>query len=196
MSGRLNILCTIIKIGALYQSCSLGWQDWSVIPKLFTRLTRLERYTKAVHSVDKIGALYQSCSLGWQDWSVIPKLFTRLTRLERYTKAVHSGAMVNILLSCENHLHDRIISLRVAHKTSLTPPLFIEVAVPNLEKDRSFISLLPLSTTFFNLFCNCSETVWYFFNLFCNCSETVWYFFFFFFCNCSETVWYFFLFIV
>ena len=39
----------------------------------------------------------------------------------------------DILLTCRKHLHHRIISLRgedCAHKTSLTPPLFIEVPVP------------------------------------------------------------------
>ena len=45
-------------------------------------------------------------------------------------------ARVGILLTCEKHLHDSIISLRGkvwAHTTSLTPPRFIEVPVPSQE---------------------------------------------------------------
>ena len=48
---------------------------------------------------------------------------------------------VGILLTCGKHLpmHDRIISLTgeaCAHKTSLAPPLFIEVSVPIQENER------------------------------------------------------------
>jgi hypothetical protein len=46
------------------------------------------------------------------------------------------------LLTCRKHVHHRIISLRgedCAHKTSLTPPLFIEVPVPIQES----VGLLP-----------------------------------------------------
>ena len=51
-------------------------------------------------------------------------------------------------------MHDRAISLRVVvcgNKTSLTPPLFIEVSVPSQESEWSYIcvlrvSILPLST--------------------------------------------------
>ena len=47
------------------------------------------------------------------------------------------------------HLNDHIISLRgevCAHKTSLTPPLLIEVPVPSQEGERSCIcaSILPM----------------------------------------------------
>ena len=53
----------------------------------------------------------------------IPKLFVRL-----YVK-------FDILLTCGNHLHDRIASHRVeigAHRPNLIiPPLFIEVPVPS-----------------------------------------------------------------
>ena len=41
---------------------------------------------------------------------------------------------VGIVHTCGKLLHDRIVSLRgkvSAHKTSLTPPLFIEVYVPS-----------------------------------------------------------------
>jgi hypothetical protein len=43
-------------------------------------------------------------------------------------------------LACGKHLHDRIISLKgevCANKTSLTPPLCIEVSVPSQECERS-----------------------------------------------------------
>ncbi len=62
-----------------------------------------------------------------------------------------------------------IISLRVevwAHITSLTPPHFIEVAVPSLESEWSCICvsgiwILPLSTILiFDL--GIVQTVWYF----------------------------------
>ena len=46
------------------------------------------------------------------------------------------------LLACGKHLHDRLISLSIevwVHKTSLTPPLFIEVPVPIQESERSCI---------------------------------------------------------
>ena len=46
---------------------------------------------------------------------------------------------VGILLTRGKHVHDRIMSLRVetwAHRTSLTPPLFIELPVPNQESER------------------------------------------------------------
>ena len=52
---------------------------------------------------------------------------------------------VGILPTYENHFHDRIISLRGqvwAHKTSLTPPLFINVSVPSLKSERSCICVL------------------------------------------------------
>ena len=60
---------------------------------------------------------------------------------------------VSILLTCGKHLHDRIKSLRGkswAHKTSLTPRLFIEACEPSQESDLSCIcvgvSMLSLST--------------------------------------------------
>jgi hypothetical protein len=46
-----------------------------------------------------------------------------------------------ILLTCGKHLHDRIISLReyvIAHSTSLTTPLFIEVHVSSQKSERSY----------------------------------------------------------
>ena len=67
----------------------------------------------------------------------------------------HTG----ILLMCENHMHDRIISLRGkiwAHKTSLTRPLFIEVlVVSSQDSERSCmyelaISILPLFLQYFS----------------------------------------------
>ena len=64
---------------------------------------------------------------------------------------------VDILPTCGKHLHKRTISPRRGgawtHKATLTPPLFIEVPVPNDESERSGIcvlgiSILPLSTIF------------------------------------------------
>jgi hypothetical protein len=49
---------------------------------------------------------------------------------------------VGDLLTCGEHWHDDIISLRgenYAHQTNIVPPLFIEVSVPNKESDSSFI---------------------------------------------------------
>ena len=43
---------------------------------------------------------------------------------------------IDIVLACGTHLHDRIISLRGefwTYKTSLTPPLFIEVPTLHLK---------------------------------------------------------------
>ena len=53
------------------------------------------------------------------------------------------------MLLCEKHLHDPIISIRGEgwiYKTSLTPPLFIEVPVPSQESERSCICLLIILT--------------------------------------------------
>ena len=63
--------------------------------------------------------------------------------------------------------HDRIISQRGefwVHKSSLIPPLFIEVAVPNKENERSCICLLRISifTSFYYIsieFWNCLDSV-------------------------------------
>ena len=56
-----------------------------------------------------------------QDYSFIYKTTVRPVKYVR----------VGISLTCGKYLHDRISSLRggvCAHKTSLTPPLFIEVS--------------------------------------------------------------------
>ena len=42
-----------------------------------------------------------------------------------------------ILLTCGKHLHDRIIC-NIAHSTSLTTPLFIEVHVSSQKSERSY----------------------------------------------------------
>ena len=55
---------------------------------------------------------------------------------------------VDIILTCEKHLLVCIISLRgkvLVHRTSLTPPLFIEVPVPSQESEQSCISVLGVS---------------------------------------------------
>ena len=59
------------------------------------------------------------------------------TFIYRRTDVNYSSGLyvrVDILLTCGKHVHDCIMSLRFeAHITSLTPPLFIEVAVPHME---------------------------------------------------------------
>ena len=75
-----------------------------------------------------------------------------------------------ILITCGNHLHNCIISLKRevwACKTSLTLPLFIKVPVPSQESEGSCIcvlgvSILPLSTILIFNF-RIVPTVWYFF---------------------------------
>jgi hypothetical protein len=60
---------------------------------------------------------------------------------------------VGILLTCGKQLDDGFISLRgevCANKTSLNPPLFIEVPVPRQESERSCrcvlrVLIVPLS---------------------------------------------------
>ena len=91
------------------------------------------------------------------------------------------------LLTCGKNLHEHITSLRGevwAHTTSLTPPLYIEVAAPNQESERSCIYVLgilifPLSTILiFDL--RIDQAVWYllFFYDF-RIVLTVWYLLFF-----------------
>ena len=78
---------------------------------------------------------------------------------------------VGILLTRRKYLHDCISSLRgdvCAHKTSLTPQLFIEVPVPRQESDQSCIcvlgvSIVPVSTILIFDF-EIVPTVWYFFS--------------------------------
>jgi hypothetical protein len=51
----------------------------------------------------------------------------------------------DILPACGKHLHDSIISFSEevwAHKTSLTPPLLIEVPVQSQNIDRPYICVL------------------------------------------------------
>jgi hypothetical protein len=76
--------------------------------------------------------------------SITPSLL-----LNYYRKRIYSH-----LESTCKHLHDHTIPLRGevwANKTSLTPPLLIEVPVPSMESERACIcvlgvSILPLST--------------------------------------------------
>ena len=51
---------------------------------------------------------------------------------------------VGISFTCGKNSHDCIISIRGefwSHKTSLTPPRFIEVPLPSLERQRSYICM-------------------------------------------------------
>ena len=61
------------------------------------------------------------------------------------------------MLFCRKHFHDRIIWLR---KSRLTPPLFIEVPVPDQEDERSCICLLGVSLS--TIFLLNVSTMWYF----------------------------------
>jgi hypothetical protein len=80
---------------------------------------------------------------------------------------------VDMLISCGNHFHDYIISLRQevwAHKTSLTLPLFIEVPVLIQEPEQSCncvlrVSIWPLSTILIFDF-RINPTLLYFFYFF------------------------------
>ena len=61
---------------------------------------------------------------------------------------------VGMLLACEKHLDDRIISLRQkiwVHKTSLAPPLSIEVYVPRQENGRSCIFVRGFNCASFSM---------------------------------------------
>jgi hypothetical protein len=69
---------------------------------------------------------------------------------------------VGIVLACGKHLHHFIRKVWT-HKTSLTPPLFIEVLVPSQESEQSCIcvlrvSILHLSTIFIGFY-NCSDSL-------------------------------------
>jgi hypothetical protein len=74
---------------------------------------------------------------------------------------------VGIILTYGQHLHDRIISPSGetwVHKTSLTPPIFIEVHITSPESRKSCIcvlrvSVLPLSTISLVL-CGNVPTMW------------------------------------
>jgi len=78
--------------------------------------------------------------------------------------------MVGTLLTCGKNRHDRIISLRGevwTHKTSLTPPLYIEVPVPTEECEWSCICMLGLSNfaSIYDLsigYWNCSDNIVFF----------------------------------
>ena len=59
-----------------------------------------------------------------------------------------------MLLACEKHLDDRIISLRQkiwVHKTSLAPPLSIEVYVPRQVNGRSCIFVRVFNCASFSM---------------------------------------------
>ena len=110
-----------------------------------------------------------------------------------------------------------------SYKTSLTPPLVIEVPVPSQESERSClcvlrvclcvlrVSIFPLFLPFniFFIVFGTVSTVWYYlFYCFWNCFDsvvlfffivfgtvsTVWYYFFYCFWNCFDSVVLFFLF--
>jgi len=59
-----------------------------------------------------------------------------------------------MLFTCGEHLHDHIISRRGvfwAHKTSVTPPLFIEVSVPSQESEHVVMYLYDRGINFASL---------------------------------------------
>jgi len=64
--------------------------------------------------------------------------------------------IITVLLTRGKHFHDRIISLRGevwAHKTGLSPPLFIEVLILSQESERSCTCVLDFRNV---------PTLWYF----------------------------------
>ena len=77
-----------------------------------------------------------------------------------------------MLLTCEKHLHDRIISLRgmaLAHQTSLSQPLVIEVSVLIQVSEQSCICALGLLALHLSTICfieiwKCSDTVVFYFH--------------------------------
>ena len=101
-------------------------------------------------------------------FKMIITLFTRLY-VQDDNNALHPIVMVGILLTCGMHLHDSSISPREtvwARKTSLTPPLFIDVSVPSQESKQSCIcvlcvSILSISAIFLKNVGNV-PAVWYF----------------------------------
>ena len=65
---------------------------------------------------------------------------------------------------CGKFLHDRIISLTWkdwTHKTSLTPPLFLDVSVPSQESERPCVCGIVVASfcEFSNRFCKCSKNM-------------------------------------
>ena len=81
-----------------------------------------------------------------------------------YSYCSSSHIFVFSILNICSNLHDRIMSLRRkvwVDKTSLTPPLFIEVPVPSQESDSSCICVLPISTSLIlELFRQCGIEFW------------------------------------
>jgi hypothetical protein len=67
---------------------------------------------------------------------------------------------VHILLTDRKHLHDLIILLRggrvSVHKTSLIPPLFIEMPVPNQESEQSWLCMCVLGVSIVSLSIICA----------------------------------------
>ena len=64
----------------------------------------------------------------------VKKVFGESSRGHNFTMTSILYVRVGIFLKCGKYLHDLVISLRGEvwfHKTSLTPPYFIEVSVPS-----------------------------------------------------------------
>ena len=105
-------------------------------------------------------------SVIWR-WTIInqSRIFLTLQWLKPYYTRIITGWS----FTCGKHLHDIVISLRWevwAHKTSLTPLLFIEVPAPRPEFGRSCIcviglSISPLSKVLIFYF-GIVPTMWYF----------------------------------
>ena len=98
--------------------------------------------------------------------------YTCTIRLYIITLFTQLYVRVGILLTSGIHLHDHIIQVR-ANKSSLTPPLFIEVPVPSQEIEQSCIcvlrvSILLLSTVFLldfiELFKQCGIFIFHYIN--------------------------------
>ena len=69
--------------------------------------------------------------------------------VQDYSVLCNNAVLPVIFVTCGKHLHDCIISLSgkvwAPKKTSLTPPLLIEVPVPRQESEPSCICVLGVS---------------------------------------------------
>lgn len=124
----------------LYQSCYIIQHIYIYIYIYFTKMQQLcvERCKMMMQIVTD---RYLVASKSQDDIICINNIFIWLT------------VRVGVLLTCREHVYDQIISLRGetwVHKTTLKPPLFIEVPVPTRKMSGLVfcvlgVLLLPLS---------------------------------------------------
>ena len=98
-------------------------------------------------------------SLKFIFWIKQVSFVTDVRHVTTFIKTSLSSIAVTVQIHnmCEKHLYVRIISRREvwAHKTSLTPPLFIKVPVPSLASEWSCNYVLELSILPFLRFYYC-----------------------------------------